>query len=343
MAVTLGFGSLTCQRVPGDPRDGAALAAEALDLAAAAERLGFDCVWTSEHHFFDDGYSSSVLVLSGAIAARTERIEIGTGIALAPLYDPVRLAEDAATVDLVSGGRFVLGIAPGWRREEYDGLNVPFAERGPRFEDTIATLRQAWGEGLTHGGALLRYPDVAVTPKPVRRGGPPIMVGATVERTIRRAARLGDGFLASWSTLADFRRQVGWVRNELERAGRDPAAFRLAVVNPTFAWPDASAWQRIRDAYWYYAWKYEDMAEARGRAGRAEPAPPVAADREDELRALCVLGRPQEVAERIAAFADAAGGNLHWSAELVWPGLDPGVLREAMHVLADEVRPLLPR
>jgi alkanesulfonate monooxygenase SsuD/methylene tetrahydromethanopterin reductase-like flavin-dependent oxidoreductase (luciferase family) len=340
MTVTVGFASLTCQRYPGDPRGDAELVAEALALAEEAERLGFHCVWTSEHHFFDDSYSSAVLVLSAAIAARTRRIEIGTGIALAPLYEPVRLAEDAAAVDLVSGGRFLLGIAPGWREEEFEGLRVPYEERGRRFEDTVATLRQAWSEGLATGGAIVRYPGVSVTPKPARPGGPPILVGATVARTIRRAARLGDGFIASWSTLPSFSEHA-WVRDELARSDRDPGCFRLAVVNPTFAWPDEKVWERVRQHLWYYAWKFENMAAARGRLGAAPAPPPLPAVRERELRELCAFGTPEQVAERIRSFAEAAGGELHWSAELAWPGLDPSLLREAMAVFAEEVVPLL--
>src|ERR687887_1225527 len=132
-----GFGSLTCQVGPGEQRSTGELYREAIALAEDAERLGFDSVWLSEHHFFADGYTPSPLVQAAAIAARTTRIAIGTGVLLAPLHNPVRLAEDAATVQLLSDGRLVLGLAQGWKRDEFDGLGVPYQRRHVRLEEMV--------------------------------------------------------------------------------------------------------------------------------------------------------------------------------------------------------------
>jgi alkanesulfonate monooxygenase SsuD/methylene tetrahydromethanopterin reductase-like flavin-dependent oxidoreductase (luciferase family) len=339
--VDVGFASLTCQRYPGDPRTDADLYAEAIELAVEAERLGFSTVWLSEHHFFDDAYSPSCLVLAGAIAARTRTIRIGTGVLLAPLYEPVRLAEDAATADLISLGRLDLGLAIGWRAEEFEGLRTTLRGSRAFFEDTVAVCRQAWGDGLVTGGESVRYPGVSVTPKPFQPGGPPIWIGAMVEVSITRAGRIGDGYLASWPSVESFRRDCEWVRRGAEQAGRDPAGVKLGATVPTFPWLDGDPWPRIRDHFRYYTWKYEDMAKARGRLGPPPLPPPLDAAGEEKLRRMLVMGSPEEVAERMRAYEEAAGAPIHYAAELVWPGLDPGLRSEAVAILAEEVLPLL--
>ena len=293
----VGFGSLTCQRGPGDARSDGERYREALLLAAEAERLGFDSVWLSEHHFFADGYTPSLLVHAAAIAARTARIAIGTGVLLAPLHNPVRLAEDAATAQLLANGRLILGIAQGWQRNEFDGLGVPYVGRHLRLEESIGTLRSAWGEG-------------PVTPKPGRP--PPIWVGGMSEPAVRRAARLGDAYFASWSTVEEFRRRVVWARAENPDVG-------LAIVLPTFAW-EGDYQPYIQGPLAYYASCF-------GRVG-GQPK-------------TLVAGSPDEVAEQMLAYQQAAGGALSYTAEFCWPGLDRGVLAEAMALFAERVLPLV--
>ena len=340
MSLEFGFGLITCQRYPGDRRTNVQLYADAIDLAVEAERLGFDSVWTSEHHFVDDGYLPSVLPLSAAIAARTERITIGTGLLLAPLHEPIRVAEDAAVVDLISGGRLILGLGIGWREEEFEGLHVPMSERGTRMEECIEVCRQAWRGEFVTGGRRARYPDVPVRPLAARPGGPPIWIGGSEEPALRRAGRLGDGFMASGSRAPTLAEQARVAREARAAAGCD-APFTISVHLPTFPWNGQDAWERVREHSWYVEWKYDDMDQARNRAGPPLPPPAPTLEQEESLREVMLLGPPDAVVEQIAQLCDAVGDDLHYIARLYWPGMDSGVQREAMTVFAEEVIPKL--
>ncbi|MDQ7911266.1 LLM class flavin-dependent oxidoreductase [Phytohabitans sp. ZYX-F-186] len=340
MSVTFGFGMISAQRDPRDPRTDADLYAALLDLCADAERLGYDAVWVTEHHFVDDGYMPSLLPVCAAIAARTSRIRIGTGVVLAPLYHPLRLAEDAATVDLISRGRLVLGLGAGYREEEFAGLGVPRKGSTAALEATITALRRAWsGEPVTAGEG----DPVRVTPRPYPPDGPPIWLGARKRPGIRRAARMAQGLLAARVTPDEFAAQVRVLREEMASQGRDPSGMSVAVHCPVFAWPGPGAWDRIAPHLHYLEWKYADMVSVPygQRTGTGAP-PPLTPRVEATLRAGALVGTPAAVAAAVAAYARAAGDlPFHFVARLYWPGLDPVVQREAMAVFASEVIPAL--
>src|SRR5262249_4746462 len=211
MSVDFGFGLITCQRYPGDPRSDTELYRQALALAEDADALGLDPVWVSEHHFVDDAYLPSLLPLCAAIAARTRRVRVGTALLLAPLHDPVRLAEDAAVVDLISGGRLVLGLGLGWRAGGVDALGMPLADRGPRLLAARAVRGQAGRGGRVGGGPGARSRGMPVRPRPAQRGGPPLWIGALTEPAIRRAGGGADGFMPTEVAPAGLREQAALV------------------------------------------------------------------------------------------------------------------------------------
>jgi alkanesulfonate monooxygenase SsuD/methylene tetrahydromethanopterin reductase-like flavin-dependent oxidoreductase (luciferase family) len=211
------------------------------------------------------------------------------------------------------------------------------------MEGTIAVLRQAWGDGLVTGdGDRFRYPEpgLNVTPKPVRGAASPIWIGAGAEPAVRRAGRVADGYLGSSASPAAIAERAGWVRDEAAANGRDPATVEIGVHRMTFAWRGADAWERVRDAAHYMSWKYEDMGRARGSIERRRP-PALDAAAEAALRSRAIVGTPEEVADGIRAYAPTLGAEGSFVFRGHFPGLDPGVQREAFDILTEEVAPLL--
>lgn len=170
--------------------------AERFTQIVEAEKMGFRSCWLTEHHFCDDGYTPSPLVLASAIAARTEQMRLGTNLMLLPLHDPVRVAEDAATLSLLSGGRFDLGVGIGYRQAEFDQFKRKISHRPSLIEEGIEILRRSWsGEPVNFSGKRFEVGDLRVTPAPETK--PKIYLGGMAPPAIQRAARVADGFLST--------------------------------------------------------------------------------------------------------------------------------------------------
>lgn len=183
-------------RNPGNKLDFETFYSRNLDQIEEAENLGFDSVWLTEHHFTNDGYAPSPLVIAAAIAQRTKRMRIATNLMLLPLADPVRLAEDAATVSILSGGRFDLGIGLGYRQLEFDYFNRKISHRPSLMEEGIEIIKKAWsGETFSYKGKRFQIDSLEVSPAPVHP--PRILIGGMSEPAIERAVRMGDGFLST--------------------------------------------------------------------------------------------------------------------------------------------------
>ena len=170
--------------------------AERLAQIARAEDLGFESCWLTEHHFCDDGYTPSPLLLAGMIGARTRQMQLGTNLMLLPLHDPVRVAEDAATLSIATGGRFDLGVGIGYRQLEFDQFRRKLSHRPSLVEEGIEILRRSWsGQPVNFSGKRFEVGDVCVTPTPANK--PAILLGGMAPPAIERAARIADGFLCT--------------------------------------------------------------------------------------------------------------------------------------------------
>ncbi len=222
-----------------------------LDVARAAERLGFHSVWTTDHIAFpkvrttEYPYQESTTELAfspgmdwldpiavmGVVAGATERITIGTSVLVVPYRHPVVLAQELASLDRLSEGRIVLGVGSGWMDQEFAAVGVPKRERGARTDESIDLMQRLWEATgpISFDGRFWQLDEVVLASRPHRPGGPPVMVGGNSEPALRRAGRLGDG----WLGFEVFVDQVPDKRETLARAakeaGRDPTAITLSV------------------------------------------------------------------------------------------------------------------
>jgi probable F420-dependent oxidoreductase len=168
-----------------------------------AEAAGFDSVWLGEHHNSILLYPAPLLGLA-AIAARTRRVRLGTGVLLLPLYHPLAIAEEAAMVDVISRGRLVLGVGAGYAPEEFAAFGVSIKERGSRLDEAVPLIHRLWTEdGVTHAGRHYRIEGATLRPRPVQQPRPPMWFAGWVEPALRRAGRLGDAWLGGPSAKLD--------------------------------------------------------------------------------------------------------------------------------------------
>lgn len=332
----LGTGLFTAQQRPDDDREASVLYDETLTLTREIEAAGLDSAWVSEHHFTDDSYLSGTMPTLGAMAAETDTVEIGTCIALGPLYEPIRLAEDAATVDLLSDGRLTLGLAIGSNPREFDVFGVPREERAERLADLAPFLRGAWSEDeIGYDSAFHDIPtDVSITPKPTDETVP-IMLGGGAKPAVRRAARTAEGWCApSALSVSDVKKRVEDVRRVRDAEGIG-GEFTIYVLQ--HGWVGDSreeAWETMRDGYFYIQHRYEEMF-----AG--ESVEELDDERRRELKEQAIFGTPEQVIEELETYREALGDDVHFVFRTYHPGIGTEEMSDCVHRLGDEVAPAI--
>ena len=342
MAVKLGIGLFTGEVMPGTGRTFHREYGEVIEMARLAEMLGFDSAWVSEHHGAGDGYLPSLLPMLAAIAASTSRIRLGTGVMLTPFHDPVRLAEDAAFVDQLSGGRLILGLGLGWRDEEFRMFGQPASERLRRTVETVEILRKAWtGERFSFEGRHFSYDDVLVTPGAFSERGIPIYMGGMSDPAIERAGRIGDGYIRTRSDADTWAPAVALAERGARAAGKDAAAFGYAQLQNAFPWDDAeSGWELIKDGAAHHLGVYAGWAAGSDTPGNGFFIGDLP---EELLRHMNPTGTPAEIAallkHMIEPFRDRR--EFHLIVRLHYPGMGFETSSRAIELFGEQVLPAL--
>ena len=300
-----------------------------LDQIAFADELGYDSIWLTEHHFVEDGYTPSPVPLMAAIAARTRRVEISTDILILPLYHPVKLAEDIATIDILSRGRVMLGVGSGYRDEEFAAFGTSRRERASRMEEGVAVLRGCWGERpISFAGRHYRLDAIDVVPKPVQKPHPPLWMAATAEPAARRAARLGLHLLPQADRTGGY---DAWV-DELQRHDMKPDEFRVGLIKSWFLSDSGRQdplWEVIRERERYRGSTYAPWLAA----GYVRPGPGAV-----PIDQGYMIGSASEVIQQI----DGLTKSLPVTDIMGWgtpPGIEPTEMNARIERFAREVIP----
>ena len=300
-----------------------------------AEAAGFDSVWLGEHHNNPVLYPAPLLGLA-AIAARTSRVSLGTGVLLLPLYHPMCVAEEGAMVDMISGGRLILGVGAGYAPEEFAAFGLSVKQRGSRLEEGAALVRRLWTEtDVTHHGRYFHVEGATVGPRPVQQPAPPIWFGAWTAPAIERAARLGDAWLAGPSAaLSELSSCVAAYRQRRAELGKEAgtiAAFRYVFVAGTTEEALKTAGNSFIQAYenMYFRWPHPVIKR---------PAGELTIERLAENR--IILGDPDTCIREISRFRQEIGLD-HLVCRFSVPGISREASMASLDLFAREVMPAL--
>lgn len=347
MALFIDYGLVTAQRSPGDPTPWTDVYDDIVEVAGAVEEAGFDGLWVSEHRFTDDDYMSGLFPVLGAIARATSSISIGTNVALAPFYNPLRLAEDAAVIDLLSHGRLLLGLAIGYRDEEFAALGVPKRERVARLEECVKVCHKAWtGEPSSHSGITTTVDGLVV--RPVPSSPPPIWLGGWVGAAIERAAILGEGYVSPLGDLDDTIERVAKLDAAAERAGRSglvPIATDTccALTSPGSDQASTSVSRGVSHLYERYATWYSSSSDVEGGHAVGESISQILGLPDDGLPPTIVSGTADDVIATVLPLADEFSGERdhRMAVRLQYPGMSRAEVLDQITSFKNEVMPAL--
>ena len=317
------------------PIEGGHYYKEALEEVTRAEELGFDSVWMEEHHSVANHYWPSPFTVLAGFATRTSRVLLGTDIAVAAFHHPVRLAEDVALLDIMSNGRAVLGIAIGYKPDEFALYGVELEKRGARFEEQLAIVKGLWTEERVSFRGTYYTVEGSLEPKPITKPHPPIWIGGWGDITLRRAATLGDNWIPG--PTADLARLLAGKRAFLanrQAAGRTAPITewpltRDVIIAETDARARALAEEHIMIAYrreYAGGWRHPFIDAS------------IATDLDKLMHDRFIIGGPDQVIPQIRRFVDAYGMT-HLICRTFFPGMPHAHIMKELELIAREVIP----
>lgn len=310
--------------------------AETLEQVRLIRSLGFDSIWAGEHHVTPGFHFFPQFGLLQRLAADAEGLWIGTNVNLLPLHNPVELAEVGAFLDVITGGKFLLGVGLGYRPEEYEMYGVPMSERVSRFTEGVEVIRRLWSEDrVTHRGRHWQFTDASIRPRPLQSPRPPIIIGAQVEAAIKRAATIGDGWLlVPIPTLDQLAAQMALYNSARSAAKLPPSPHICRLLEVGCAADDETAYRRVAPFLMekyksYFSWGLEGLT--------LDPnAPP-----EQQFRSLATdrfaVGAPARVVDML--LAQHRAGITHLSMRVSWPGMGQDEILAGIELLGRQVLP----
>ena len=317
------------------PIEGGHYCTDALEEVVRGEELGFDSVWMEEHHSVVNHYWPSPLPVLAGFATRTSKVLLGTDILVAPFYHPVRLAEDVALLDVMSNGRFVLGVAIGYKPDEFALYGAEMEKRGARFEEQLAILKGLWTQDAFSFKGAYYAVEGRLEPKPVTTPHPPLWIGGWGEITLRRAATLADNWVpgptADLARLLDGKKR--FVANRAA-AGRsapitDWPLTRDVIIADTDTQARELAERHIMVSYrkeYAGGWKHPFIDAS------------IATDLDALMKDRFLIGGPDQVIKALTPFVKEYGAT-HLICRLFFPGMPHAHIMRELELLAREVMP----
>ena len=305
------------------------LYSQTLEQVVFAEELGFDSVFTTEHHFTEDGYSPSLMPIEAAWAARTKRVKLGSFVLLLCMQNPLRLAEDAATVDIISNGRLILGMGLGYRDEEFEAFGVAKDQSGRIMDEALEVLIRAWTEeDFTFEGVHFQYRNVNLTPKPVQQPRPEIWVGQAGRPGVRRVAQWGlEGFCGA-PTAETYQLYL----DKCREFGTEPKAQAQTLLFGHVHEDHEKAWAEAEPYATHVHQYYQKWRGAAGDTGRFQGSP------KDDF----VIGDPDHWVRRIQQAVEAQSGGIrpnHLLVQLQLAGMPHEMAMRSIELFANRVLP----